>query len=265
MNVFWREMKAQRKALIIWCVSVFFLMVAGMSKYSVLKESGQAMAELVNKMPRSLQVIFGTSGYDLTDAGGYYGAMFFYVLLMAAVHASMLGATIIAKEERDKTAEFLFVKPLSREAVVGRKLLAAFVQIALFNAASWLSSLAGVAMYADVAAVDGKIALLMIGMLFVQLVFLTAGAGIAAMSRHPKKAAAGSAGLMLIAFLISLVIEISGKLDALKVLTPFQYVDAHRVVDGGGLQPGMLILAAALCGIFLWTLFRSYAKRDIQG
>ncbi|WP_058300782.1 ABC transporter permease subunit [Gorillibacterium timonense] len=264
MNVFRREMKAQRKALIIWCVSVFLLMVAGMSKYSVSKESGQAMSELVGKMPPAVQAIFGTSGFDISQASGYYGAMFFYVLLMAAVHASMLGATILAKEERDKTGEFLFVKPLSRMAIVGSKLLAAFVQALVFNAVSWLSSLMGIALYAKGESLGGEIALLMAGMLLVQAVFLTAGAANAAIGRKPKKAAAGSAGLMLATFLISLLIEISGKLGALKMLTPFQYVDAHRVLEGRGLQPGMLVWAVALCTLFLLAAFRGYGRRDLQ-
>jgi len=257
-------MKASRKGLIIWCVGVFLLMVAGMNKYEVLKGGGQATSDLLNKMPKSLQVIFGTSGFDLTTGSGYYGAMYFYVLLMAAVHASMLGATIIAKEERDKTSEFLFAKPVTREAVIGGKLLAGFAQVLLFNAASWLSSLMGMALYAKEEAAGGKIAQLMLGMLLIQLVFLTAGAWLAAASRQPKQAVAGSAGLMLATFLISLLIEISGKLDALKALTPFQYVDAHRVLDGGGLLAWPLLLAAALSALFLLAAFRGFRRRDIR-
>ena len=47
---------------------------------------------------------------------------------MATVHAAMLGADIISKEERDKTAEFLFVKPISRNKIIISKLLGSFSQ-----------------------------------------------------------------------------------------------------------------------------------------
>ena len=62
--------------------------------------------------------LLGFSDLDLSKVSGYYGMLFIYLLLMATIHAAMLGATIIAKEERDKTSEFLFVKPVSRSKVI---------------------------------------------------------------------------------------------------------------------------------------------------
>ena len=52
----------------------------------------------------------GFSDVDVSKISGYYSILFVYILLMATIHAAMLGADIIAKEERDKTSEFLFVK-----------------------------------------------------------------------------------------------------------------------------------------------------------
>ena len=48
---------------------------------------------------------------------------FFILLLMATIHAAMLGATIIAKEERDKTSEFLFVKASIKKYHYYRKII----------------------------------------------------------------------------------------------------------------------------------------------
>ena len=58
---------------------------------------------------------------------------------MATIHAAMLGATIIAKEERDKTSEFLFAKPVLRSTIITAKLLAAFVNIVVFNLITFIS------------------------------------------------------------------------------------------------------------------------------
>ncbi len=112
MNIFWREMKANRRALIIWSIGVVLLVTGGMGKYAGLTASGQSINDLLAQMPSSLKAILGMGSFDLTTATGYYGVLFLYLTLIAAVHAAMLGAGIISKEERDKTAEFLFLKPV---------------------------------------------------------------------------------------------------------------------------------------------------------
>lgn len=148
MNIFVREMKANRKSLIIWCIGVILMVAAGMTKYEVVSSSGQYMNDIISSMPKSLQVMFGIASFDLSKASGFYGVIFSYLVLMAAIHASMLGSNIISKEERDKTAEFLMVKPVSRNKVVTSKLLAAFLNIVIFNAITLISSITIVNYYA---------------------------------------------------------------------------------------------------------------------
>ncbi|KJS86413.1 MAG: ABC transporter, partial [Peptococcaceae bacterium BICA1-8] len=126
MNVFIREMKSNRKSLIIWCIGIFLLIASSMGKYAGLSASGQSMNELLAQMPKSFQAIMGIGTFDLSTPIGYYGVLFAYLVVMATIHATMLGANIISKEEREKTAEFLFAKPVSRNRIITSKLLASF-------------------------------------------------------------------------------------------------------------------------------------------
>lgn len=52
----------------------------------------------------------------------------------------MLGSGIISKEERDKTAEFLLVKPVSRAHIMTAKLLAALTLLAVFFLVTYASA-----------------------------------------------------------------------------------------------------------------------------
>ncbi|MFL6561849.1 MAG: ABC transporter permease subunit [Bacillus sp. (in: firmicutes)] len=70
-------------------------------------------------------------GFMIHPISGYYSLLYIYLLLMATIHATMLGASIIAKEERGKKAEFLFVKPVSRNGIITAKLLVAFTNIVI--------------------------------------------------------------------------------------------------------------------------------------
>src|SRR6059058_2084461 len=133
MNLFLREMRANRKSLLIWSIGVIFMVTAGMSKYGALSGSKQSLGELMAQMPKSLQAIMGIGNLDISTAIGYFGILFVYLVLMAVIHALMLGATIIAKEERDKTSEFLLVKPISRQQIITAKLAAALVNVVVFN------------------------------------------------------------------------------------------------------------------------------------
>ncbi|CAM4442884.1 ABC-type transport system involved in multi-copper enzyme maturation permease subunit [Paenibacillus endophyticus] len=155
MNVFWIEMKAYSKSLIFWSIGILFLIASSMGKYAGLSSSGQSMSDLMAGMPTSLQALMGIGTLDLSKASGYYGVLFVYLVLMGTIHATMIGANIIAKEERDKTAEFLFVRPVSRNKVILSKLLAALANLAMLNIVSLAASLTLVAKYSKGESVSG--------------------------------------------------------------------------------------------------------------
>lgn len=264
MNIFWREMKAYRKSLIFWCIGVFLMVVAGMSKYAGLSSTGQSMNEMMTDMPRSLQAIFGIGALDLNKASGFYGLLYLYLLLMATVHASMLGANIISKEESDKTSEFLFAKPVSRNTVITSKLLAAFVNIIIFNLATLVSSILIVGQYSDGEAVNGDIALTLLGMFILQILFLLIGSAIAAVKKKSKAAGSIAAGVLLLAFIISVAIDLNEQMDILKYITPFKYFEAKNVMYGGGLDLVFVALSLALSAVLFGMTYVFFRKRDLN-
>ena len=63
MNIFRREMKANRKSLIIWTIGVVFMVASGMGKFSSLEGSGQSMNALMADMPKSMQAKIGRASW----------------------------------------------------------------------------------------------------------------------------------------------------------------------------------------------------------
>jgi len=190
--------------------------------------------------------------------------LFLYLVLMATIHASMLGADIISKEERDKTFEFLMVKPVSREKIITSKLLAAFVNIVIFNIINFVFSIILVSYYSKGESIVGNIAILMAGMFILQLIFLFIGTSIAAISSNPKTATSLSTAILLVTFMLSILIDMNDKLNILKYLTPFKYYEAKNLMYGGGLDPIFLILSFAIIGILFWVTYKFYEKRDLK-
>lgn len=263
MNIFWRELKANRKALIIWSIGVIFLIAGGMGKYAGMSASGQSMNDLLAQKPQSLKAVLGMGYFDLTKATGYYGVLFLYLAMMATIHAAMLGANIIAKEERDKTTEFLFLKPVSRSTVITYKLAAALINIALFNLIVFLSSYLIVRYYSQGEDVLGIISRLMAGMFILQLIFLFIGTAMAAMSKHPRSTPTLAAVVLLLTFVLSIAIDLNSRIENLKYLTPFKYFDAKNLMTTG-IEPGYLILSLVIIAALFWATYASYKNRDLN-
>jgi ABC-2 type transport system permease protein len=264
MNIFLREMKANRKSLIIWCVCMFFLVLSGIGKFEAISGSGQSVNKIFATMPKAFQELIGTSGYDMSTIIGYFCMLFLFILITAAIHAAMLGADIISKEERDKTSEFLMVKPVSRDMIITAKLFAAFVNIIILNLVTLVSSVVFVNYYAKGKSYTSDILVLMFSLFILQLIFLSIGTGVAALNKNPKTATAVSTAILLITFFISKAVDLNSNLVVLKYITPFKYLEPKIWLLGIGYEPAFVILPILIIAVFISMTYVFYRKRDMN-
>jgi ABC-2 type transport system permease protein len=264
MNIFFREIKKYRKSLFFWCVGLVVLIASGMAKFSVYQDNSAALSDLMSQLPQSIQTVFGLSGFDLTTASGFYGVTFLYVALMVSVHAVLMGANIIAKEERDRTSEFLFVKPVSRFKILTSKILAGLFEVLAINAVTFISSIWVVDAFNDGPSINNDIATLMTGLLFMQLIFFFAGTAVAAISRRPKASASIATSILLVTFIAHYLVNMSPDLDWVKYFTPFKYFDAHNLISGVGIELVYVLLSTIIIGISVTATYYFYNKRDLS-
>jgi ABC-2 type transport system permease protein len=264
MNIYLKEMKFHRKSLIIWCIGMVAMIGSSMGKYAGMSSSGQSMNDLLSQMPQSMQAIIGAGNFDVSTASGYYGILYMYLLLMGTIHAVMMGATILSKEERDKTVEFLFVKPLSRAKIITYKLLAALTNVVILTGITLLSSMIIVENYSNGEDVTPDIVITIAGMFILQLLFLLIGSGVAAMVKKPSKATPISTGILLMTFFLSIAIDLNEGLEVLKVITPFKYFEAKHVMYGGGFDLIYLILSFIFIAAFGRITYVFYKNKDLK-
>jgi len=263
MNIYLRELRAHRKSLIIWCVCIVLFVASGMGKYTAIYSGVNSGSDFLESMPKSLQALMGGGSFDLSKAVEYFGAIFLYLLLMATIHAAMIGSGIISKEERDKTVEFLMVKPVSRSRVVTAKLFAALTNIIIFNIATFVSSLIIVGKYNKGDAIGGDIAVLMAGMFLLQLLFMAVGVAFAAARKNSRTAGAITTGILLLTFIMSVMIDMNENLEVLKYVTPFKFFDAKTLLVGEGFNALLVLLTfAIIAGLTVLSYIR-YNKRDL--
>ncbi len=236
-----------------------------MGKFAAIyTNSDTSMMDMFATMPKSLQVILGVGVFDLTTATGFYAVLFLYFVFMATIHATMLGSGVIANEERDKTIEFLMVKPISRSKVVIYKLVAVLINIMIFNLVTLFTSVGMVGQYMENGdPYIGDILVLMLGMFILQLLFMAIGAFFAGISTKVKRAGNISTGILLIMFILSIVVDMSDSLRVFKYITPFKYYDAKTLLVEGGFNP-VVVLVSMLLIVGLGVVGTlGYTKRDL--
>lgn len=263
MNILRRELKANRKALIIWSVCMFLLILSGMSKYTAYS-SGTTNVDVFSKMPKTLKALLGMGSLEVTVMSGFYALMFSYIELTAAIHAALLGNGILAKEERDKTTEFIIVKPVSRASIITQKLIAALINIVILNLVSLLSSIISVNAINKGKDITGEIIVFHLSMILVQLIFLTFGALLATILRKAKASGAVVSGILLGAYVISKVTDLTDRLNVLNIFSPFKYFSYEKIAVGGGLNLIAAVLSVLLAILFSGLCYQFYGKRDLN-
>lgn len=264
MQLFLRELKSHRKSLFFWSIGMAALVASGLAKFAAYQTSGTSISGLLNQFPKSIQIIFGINGFDLTRAQGYYGVLYLYIALMVAVHAVLLGAEIVSKEERDKTAEFLLVRPIARSSILNAKIFAGFCSLVVLNFVTLLSSLVFISYYNKGDPLTHIVLLFMTGILFIQIIFFAIGIAIAAIRTKPKASATIASSILLITLIISYAIDLNSNLSATKYLTPFKYFDAKIILQSNSIDPAFVILSIAIVTVLLFLSYSRYTKRDID-
>lgn len=263
MNVYLRELKAHRWGLLFWSIGMVMLLASGMAKYAAYEAAGESVVDMINQIPKGLQAVFGFTGFDLTTAAGFYGVLFLYIAVMGAIHAALLGAGLISKEERDRTSEFLYTKPASRSRLLTGKLLAGLTNVLAFNLVTAAASFYFVDYYNKDAPFGGAITRLMIGLLLLQLIFFSIGALIAGTTHTPKRAPSRATSIMFLTFLLSFIVSMNEHLDFLKYLTPFKYFDAATLMNDG-FDPVFIVLSVAIVVLATLGAYRFYNARDLN-
>ncbi len=261
MNVFLREIKFYRKSLFFWCIGMFFLIWSSIVKFDTLQSAGQSVTGLINQFPQSVQTILGLTGFDLTKQSGFYGVMFMYIALTATIHAVLLGSGILSKEERDRTSEFLYVKPARRSKIITAKILAGIFNMVLINIFTLIVS---VIYFNKESGFLNDIYLMMAGLFFLQSIFFFIGLVIAAISRRPKSSGSMASAVLLVTFIITYLINFDKDLDFLKYLTPFKYFDAKDIIASGQLDLVYVVLSFIIVIVTTTITYGVYSARDLE-
>ncbi|MDR0197561.1 MAG: ABC transporter permease [Oscillospiraceae bacterium] len=272
-NVFRREMRANLKAVIIWGAAMFAFSAVGFGEYAVVTggETPMDFDKMINIMPRLVQLMMGMGKYEpgtseiisVSTAQGWYICMFLWCGLVAYIHAALLGADILSKEERDKTAEFLYTKPIKRSEAVCGKMAAAVLNSFFVVFVCWAGAvLTFLAQLKDVSVINaGSITLSMFGMFLTAQVFMFLGILLSTVLRGRGKALTASVWAVAVFYALGVAFEAYNL--PVRAVTPMMWFDSARVIYVG-FEPLYAALAVAVSVLAGFLSVKVYGARELN-
>lgn len=263
MHIIKWELKAQSKGLIIWCVVMIILIFMMTSEFSAYYNNPE-MADLLNSIPEQMLKAFSMDNANLTTTTGYLSLVSFYFYLILGVFAVLLGSSIISKEERDKTAEYLMTLPVSRQKILFSKLSTAIICCLLLLGVTLGTIILALYKYSLDQAFYSYLIKIGLTMFIIQLIFLSLGMCLSSLLKRYKNSGKISATLLMVLYFLNIITALSDSLDFIKYLTPFRYFDTNKILTTGAIEPiylglSLLIIATGIIGTFTF-----YPKRDLH-
>lgn len=261
MTILGHELRQNRSSLFIWSGSVAFLMAICIFLFPEMQGEMDEMGAMFSEMG-SFTAAFGMDRLNFGEFSGFYGIECGNILgLGGAFFAALTGVSILSKEEKEHTADFLLTHPVSRKRVVAEKLGAVVVQLLLLN-----GIVLGVALVSMQAIGEGDAwkDLLLLHLAYF-LVQLEIGAICFGLSACLRRASVGvGLGLAAAFYFLNIIANLTEKARFLKYITPFGYAESADILTDGCIQlsmllPGLLYGAAGIAAAWVW-----YGRKDIR-
>lgn len=262
MNILLRELKAGVKSFLIWSGVLITFIVMGMYEFSGYAGNEEMLA-ILDAFPEALLEAFKFNSFNLTTVSGYFGMMSLYYILILSLHAYITGNSVISKEERDKTAEFLFMLPARRSRFITFKMICAVIYCILLNIVVLLASLLAAVPYLPDNEFILFVLLCCVSFFILQLLFLSLGMLLACTMRKYKRSGAFGISYILFAYFLSILIDFEKRLDFLKYITPFKYFDTVQILNSQKIDIWYTLLSLVLTISFVFFGYISYTKRDL--
>lgn len=262
MNIYFREMKASIKSLIIWAASISFVIVIWMAEFSAFANDDTLM-EMFESFPEGMMKAFGFQTFNITTLTGFMGLVFTYIMLVLCIHAILKGNSVIAKEERDKTVEFALVLPVTRNRVVFAKLAAAVTNCILLLGFLYGFIIAISQPYLPEEGFMKFFGLLVLGTFILQMVFVSVGIMLGCVLKQYKKSGYIGASLIIGLYILSIMIDFSDKIEFLKYVTPFKYFSPTTIHGSMELDWVYVVISVGIIIVSLISGFSVYRKRDL--
>ncbi|WP_318505650.1 ABC transporter permease subunit [Bacillus sp. T3] len=263
MNMFMHELKANRKSTIVWSLSLMMLAILYLSFYPSFVKDAEQFTKIMEGYPEAIRNALGVNNANFFSLLGFYCFPLAFITLCGAIQAMNLGTSIVNKEVREKTADFLLTNQVARKQVITSKLLAAFVSIIItdilyFIAASFMAF--------QVKTDDFSFKLffmLSLTLFFIQLIFLAIGFIISVIFQKVRSVLTVSLATVFAFYFLGMLSDTTSE-EAKRFISPFKYFDTGYIMKHSSFEAKFLIAGGLIILVSVILSYFVYAKKDVH-
>lgn len=262
--MFKRELKVNLKSFLIWLIILIglFLVVFLIYPSIINSENIKMIDEMMEMFPTELLKAFNM---DITTIDSAYGWLktegFVFILLIIGCYSSILGSSILLKEENDKTIEYLNSLPITRNKIIINKVLVGLIYIILMVLILGIFNFVCLSLSGDFN--KKEYILLSITPLFSSITIYFISMFIATFTNKQKKMIGISLGIVFISYILNTLSTLSSNVEFLKYFSIFTLADIRNVITNNVINPIIIIISIIISLIFLILTIVKYNKKEL--
>ena len=264
-TLYLKELKRGRKTFFIWTAIVIAFTVMVLSIYPFMQGMGDDLTNMMRNIPDELRKAIGMDEQTWASILGFYSTYFgIYIVLLSGIYTMSTGATILSKEEKEKTAEFLLTRPISRSSVFSTKMMSLFTLTAAIIVLQTIVAAFSFSVASETSVNWENFATMHIHGA-VLILFFTALGVLLSMFLNPKTNFMGLVfGIIFGSYFLNAMSKATEATEWMGYISPFNYVDFNVGDPNYGVNVWgaiTLIILGTVCIIF--ARFK-YEGRDID-
>lgn len=260
MTLIRHELKQGKTSCAVWTAIIAFMLAVCILIYPEMEKQMGDVSTMFAEMG-SFSAAFGMDRLNFGEFIGFFGVECGNVLgLGGAFYAALLGISVLAKEDREQTAEFLLTHPVSRREIAVQKLISILLQLLLMNLTA--IAVAGISI-----SVIGEtpelrpILLLFLAYFLLQVEISAVCFGLSAFLRNTGPGT--GLGLAALFYFLNIVANLTSGAKFLKYITPFGYTESADIIAEGHLKAEYLSVGMIFALIGIIAGVYKYCRKDI--
>lgn len=263
MNIYRHELRSLRASVIIWASTLGALTTMFFTIFTSFAEDTEVAMSVLRNLPQPVLDALDISLDSFFSVYGFFAYLLNFIMLAGAIQAMNLGVRVLARDEINKTTDFLLTKPIGRAKVITSKLLAALTAIVLTNIA-----FIGAALASAYLVVSDDFSLqtflpVSLSLMIVQLIFLSIGLITSQLVGRVKSIVALSLPTVFSFFIIGMLGAIIGN-ETSRFISPFKYFDFSDIIATNSYEWQYLAVGLAIILVATPLSYRLYISKDIR-
>jgi len=236
-----------------------------MAIFPYMGEMIASKADMMKSLPEGLTKAMSLDPDSWNTILGLCNVYFpIYIVVMMSIFAASTGASIVSNEEKNKTAEFLLTKPLSRKDIFISKMVSLFSLVLLIFIIQTLVAFIGIRSFGESTASSNLFFKMQFNGLMLMLFFTSICVLISMLMTAKSNFMGLVVGIVFGSYFIDAISKVTDKTNWLGYFSPYHYFGFQISNPDYGFDFVKMGLMVLVCFLLLYLSYFLYNKKDIS-